>query len=252
MSKEVNDKATGSRLKTNMAMSVRITDDFSIEVSHKDGMCDLKALFEYGNELRKQRGKSEIELREWLGRQDTAEFIIAHEQLTYSNSNVGNIPVLKGKRYQVVGPISCLKIGKGRYAKIRSDLLLTIKAAAVLDKHLEVLIYTIFINQRILDLRDKGGDNFKRLNDAIDQYMPGREGKTSNKGLYINAAKKIRAGLGCESLADWNVQEAGAPIHEQRSQVEDRLVVLLENGMVEGTKHLWALIEKQCKLVQNS
>ena len=100
-------------------------------------------------------------------------------------------------------------------------------------------------------MRDKGGDNFKRLNAAIDKYLPGREGKASNKGLYINAAKKIRLGLGFESLADWNVQEADADCHEQRATVEDRLIVLLENGIVEGTKHLWMLIEKQCELIQS-
>jgi hypothetical protein len=233
-----------------MAMTVKITDDFSINVSHKDGMCDLKEVFEYGNKLRIDAGKSIIEMREWLGRQNTCEFIISHEKITYENLKVGNIPTFAGHRFSASGPLNCLTIGKSRVNKTRADLLLTIKAAAALDTNLEVLIYTIFINQGILDLRDQGGDNFNKLNDAIDEYMPGREDKSSNKGLYINAAKNIRKGLGCESLADWNVQDADSELHAQRAEVESRIISFLENGMVESTKHLWYLIEKQCRLVR--
>lgn len=244
------DNKVGTRLKTNMAMEVKISDDFSIEITHKDGLTDLSRVFEYGNTLRAARGRSEVRMQDWLRTENVCEFIVAHEKLTYSNLKCALSHLSKSKKYQVVGPLNCLKVGTSRVNKTRADLLLTLKAAATLDPELEVLIYTIFITKGILDLRDKGGDNFKRLNAAIDAYMPGREGKASNKGIYINAAKKIRAGLGFESLADWNVQEADADCHEQRATVEDRLVVLLENGMVEGTKHLWLLIEKQCKLVQ--
>ena len=247
MSSELNK--VGTRLKTNMQMEVKINEEFSIKVSHKDGLCDLSEIFAYGNDRRIKLGKPVLQMVNWLHQLNTCEFIQAHERLTYANTEVFVENTSKGSKYQTVGHKHCLKVGTSRVNKTRTDLLLTIKAAAYLDAELEVLIYTIFINQGILDLRDKGGDDFKRLNTAIDKYMPGREHKSSNKGLYINSAKKVRKGLGCESLADWNVQDADAVIHKQRVDVENRLIILLENGMVEGTSHLWLLIEKQCKLV---
>lgn len=246
-----NNNPVGTRLKTNMAMEVMINDEFSIHVSHKDGMCNLNEVFQYGNERRDRLGKSIIRLNNWLASSSVNEFIESHERLTYSNSVRLEYSHTKNQvKSKVQGELNCLKTTKGHGT--RADLLLTIKAAAALDSDLEVLIYTIFITQGILDLRDKGGDNFKRLNAAIDAYLPGREGKSSNKGIYINAAKKIRAALGCESLADWNVQEADAPIHEQRAEVEQRLITLLESDMIEGKDHLWAQIEKQCRLAQNT
>jgi hypothetical protein len=244
------DNKVGTRLKTNMMMEVKLSDDFSIKITHKDGKSVLQDIFDYGNTLRVARGRSEIRMSNWLQRENTCEFIIAHEKLTYGNLKCRQASTSKSGIFQVVGPLCSLNIGTSRVNKTRADLLLTLKAAATLDAELEVLIYTVFIKSGILDLRDKGGDNFKKLNTAIDRYMPGREGKSSNKGLYINAAKKIRKGLGCESLADWNVQAADAKSHEFRTDIEQRLIILLENGMVEGTQHLWQLIEKQCKLVQ--
>lgn len=241
---------TGTRLKTNMAMVVKITDDFSINVSHKDGMCDLREVFDYGNRLRVEAGKPEVRMDKWLSLTNTREFIESHERLTYSNSNSPLTGELESGMNNRLSGLNCYKASRGKYGKTRADLLLTIKAAAALDTDLEVLIYTVFINQGILDLRDQGGDNFNKLNDAIDEYMPGREDKPSNKGLYINAAKNIRKGLGCKSLADWNVQDADSKLHAQRAEVESRIISFLENGMIESTKHLWFLIEKQCRLVQ--
>lgn len=246
-----NNNPVGTRLKTNMAMEVKINDEFSIAVSHKDGMCSLNEVFEYGNKLRINAGKTEIRLNNWLGTLPICEFIESNERLIYSNSNCTLACNKKSKNYQVLGDLNCLVISRGKYGKTRGDLFLTLKAAASLDSDLEILIYAVFFKAGILDLRDKGGDNFKKLNAAIDAHLPGREGKSSNKGIYINAAKKIRASLGCESIADWNVQEADAPIHEQRVEVEKRLICLLESGMIEGKDHLWLQIEKQCQLEQN-
>lgn len=240
---------TGARLKTNMV--VRITDDFSILVSHKDGKSSLQDVFDYGNRLRVKAGKPEKDIDIWLRTTDTLEFIVAHEELTYSNFDSGIVPELGRNGTNGFKGLNCYSGKSGRYSGARADLLLTVKAtAAVLDKRIEALVYAVFLDKGISDLRYQNIDNFNRLNDAIDEYMPGREDKPNNKGLYINSARYIRKGLGCESMDDWNAQDVDSKIHEQRAKVEDKIITLLENGMIESTKHLWFLIEKQCKLVQ--
>jgi hypothetical protein len=241
----------GNRLRADIAMIVKITDDFSINVSRKDGKCPLQDVFDYGNSLRVKGGKPEKDIDIWLRTIDTLEFIVAHEESTYSNFNSGIVPELGRNGTNGFRGLNCYSRQSGRNSEARADLLLAIKAAAaVLDKRIETLIYTAFIHKGMSDLRYQSSDNFDRLNAAIDKYMPGREEKPDNKGLYINSARYIRKGLGCESMEDWDTQDA--KIREQRAKVEDKIITLLENGMVESTKHLWFLIEKQCKLVQGN
>jgi hypothetical protein len=115
---------TGSRLKTNMAMTVKITDDFSIQVSHKDGMCDLKEVFEYGNKLRVDAGKPEVRMDNWLNLINTREFIESHERLTYSNSNTLSASELESGMNKQLSGLNCYKASKGKYGKTRADLLL--------------------------------------------------------------------------------------------------------------------------------
>jgi hypothetical protein len=221
-------------------------------VSHKDGKSPLQDVFDYGNKLRFASGKTEILMRDFLRSPDTIEFIEAHEAFTYLQDKSLVRSLLRGSEAPDFSSLECLTVSKkGCVGVTRADLLLTIKAAASLDKYFEVLIYTSFIDQGLLNPRDKGG-HFKRLNQVIDGYMPEeREEKLgNNKELYFNAAKDIREGLGCKSLADWNVQDADSKLYEQCAKVENVIITWLENDMVESAKHLWYLIEKQCRLVQ--
>ena len=210
-------------------------------------MCDLGEIFRYGNECRVKRGKKPKRLDNWIKSPEILDFIESHEKLTYSNSNSLNFSELDSRTISDFGELNCYKPGTNKYNKTRVDLLLAIKAAATLDKKLEVLIYTIFVTSGILVERDDGGANWKLFCEAVDNYMPGREGKSSNKGIYVNAAKKIREGLGYTDLADWNNALADANIHKKRKEVEQFLTDALENGFITDANHLWKTIENKCK-----
>lgn len=120
-------------------MEVKINDEFTIHVSHKDGLCNLNEVFQYGNERRAGLGKPIIGMKNWLRRTSVCEFIESHERLTYSNFvTLGSSVTKRSSESKICGNLNCLKTVKGH--GMRADLLLTIKAAATLDTDLEVLM----------------------------------------------------------------------------------------------------------------
>jgi hypothetical protein len=105
-----------------------------------------------------------------------------------------------------------------------------------------------FINSKLLQLRDDGGNNFKRLNRYIDLYLGGREEKTSNMGCYIHAAKLLREKIFPNLKAPdgniWNTDQATAHHQELRTRYEDKLCTLLEMDVVKDFEHLKTFIAK--------
>ena len=53
-------------------------------------------------------------------------------------------------------------------------------------------MYKTFVEGKILQWREDGGDEFINLNIAIDAYLPEREGK-DNTGIFIQVAKQLKA-----------------------------------------------------------
>jgi len=94
----------------------------------------------------------------------------------------------------------------------------------------------------VLQLDDDGGNNFKRLNRSIDLYLGEREGKTSNIGCYIHAAKLLRAKIFPDiKIPDgniWNTDQATSYHQELRTRYEDKLCTLLEMDVVNNFEHL--------------
>lgn len=104
--------------------------------------------------------------------------------------------------------------------------------------HLEVI--DAFINNKILEWRDVSGDEFKALNIAIDNYLPGRDGK-SNKGIYINTAKMLLGKVN-PSITTWN--DATADELRERAVIENKLVTTLHLGLIRDWEHMKEIIEK--------
>ena len=100
-----------------------------------------------------------------------------------------------------------------------------------------------FVDGRLLQFREQGGTEFKNLNAAIDKFLPGREAKSSNQGLYINAAKMIRSKI--VNLEDEGVWDrASAAQQQRRTEVEQALVSMLRMDLVRDWDHLKDLIVK--------
>ena len=135
-------------------------------------------------------------------------------------------------------------VGKGRNARTMVHVVLAVYIAEQLSPVFHVKVIDTFVNSKLLEFRNYGSDEFKALNFAIDQYLPGREGKESNKGIYINIAKKIRdriLGQGSKT-EDWN--SASTDQTHLRYDYEKRLVDMLRLGVVDNYEHLKELIDK--------
>lgn len=136
--------------------------------------------------------------------------------------------------------------GKGRNASTISDLRVALKVAMKMDSHFEVQVIDAFIG--LAEFRLSGGDEFKILNTTIDQFLPGREGK-SNLGCYINIAKIIRERCGVEKPENatdqtWNQTVADKHAHQMRYDMQHKLVSLLQLGLVRDWEHLKELAGK--------
>jgi hypothetical protein len=97
-----------------------------------------------------------------------------------------------------------------------------------------------FVDGRLLQFREQGGTEFRKLNAAIDKFLPGRDGK-DNKGCYINAAKIIRNKVtnndGDDAWAFANAQQQELRVKHEQSAVD-----MLRLGMVRDWEHLKATL----------
>jgi len=214
-------------MKTNQMMEVNI-GGFTLPIGHKTQMGSLNALWAYGNGLRKAKGLSELRLDNYLSSPDTIEFLLAVEKrygTGYSKSLESReleIPIdtgdsnLSPKQSLTIeydrktghakiigGELSIIKTKRGKYGGTWAHLQVLTHAAGKLNADFLVEIIHVFLNDKILGWRDIGGDNYISLNIAIDKFLPGREAKSSNMGIYINTAKLLKAKiLGDEG--NWN------------------------------------------------
>ncbi|MNC66899.1 hypothetical protein D3C75_1173490 [compost metagenome] len=116
-------------------------------------------------------------------------------------------------------------------------------AAETMNPRFHAHVHKVFIEGKLLEFRELGGTEFKTLNAAIDQYLPGRDGK-DNKGVFINVAKAVRerifgAGAGPDC---WNT--ATVDQTHMRYEWENKLSTMLRLGVVRDYEHLKELIER--------
>ena len=250
-------------MKSNQMMEVRINEDLSFQIGHKTRMGKVDNILAYGNLLREQRGLDTIEMKEILRRKDFWEYIISVNTL-HIKSKEGNSHFeffsdftkldeykdSKG-RIQYSNLIkefpNLIKSQKGGKVENRGywmDLHILLKVAAILDSDLEAQIYDIFINGHILELRDKGGNQFLKLNKAIDT-LPDRTPElkpNGNKGCYIQVAKLIRDKLNILSTHGYNEREHNIKVQELRAKIEDFSVKMIEMKMVNSYDELKTFI----------
>ena len=207
-------------MKTNQLMDIAFSHG-TIKVFHKTAMGDLTDLWRVGSMFRAGEGKTSPNITQFLKSDKTKTFLAKVEK------EIGQNPIQK--------------TGRGKSAKTWANLHVMVYAAEYLsvDFHFEVI--DAFINNRILSYRDESGDAFNRLNHDIDRYLPGREGKSSNQGVYIQVAKAIKAKINT-GLNSWN----DATAHELRcrKEIEDKLSFSLSAGLIRDYNHLKEIIEK--------
>jgi len=253
-------------MKTNQQMSVKINKDLTIKIGHLTQLGKVDEILTYGNLLRELRGLKPITMKSILEKQGFWEFVIARNAQKMAKSQTPESGVW------IEGDFSTLEKYKNKHGKIQYsqlvkqfptliksvrggkvenrgyyfDLYLLLKIASMLDKQLEVQIYEVFIEGRILELRDDGGEAFKRLNEAIDT-LPDRQPHLKpkgNKGCYIQVSKMIRDKLDILSTKGYNEEEHDRKVHEKREEYINKLISFIEIGFITSYPQLKETIKK--------
>ncbi len=204
-------------MKTNQLMKVAFSGG-DVEVFHKTSMGDLTQLWKVGNQSRVSEGKSIANMALWQKSAKTKEFI------KVVIDNIGHNPITV--------------TGRGKTSRTWANIHMMIYAAEYLSTGFHFEVIDSFVKGRILEYRDESGDNFKAMNIAIDNHLPGRDGK-DNKGVRIQLAKLIKAKVNPE-IVSWNF--AGADDLRYRAEIEDKITSLLSLGVVDGYDHLKELV----------
>jgi hypothetical protein len=132
--------------------------------------------------------------------------------------------------------------GAKKNSRTYAHISIALYIAEVASPEFHAAIHKEIIEGRLLQFREQGGTEFKRLNKAIDLYLPGRENKDTNKGVYINAAKLIRAKItASDTPCVWDT--ASASQQQSRTEIEQTLVSMLRVGLVRDWEHLKDIIK---------
>jgi len=232
-------------MKTNQLMQVTI-GQYTQPIEHKTMMGHLNALWDYGNGLRALKGLTPLNQIDWLRSPQTRELFFALQRRHGTQDELWEMPTLekdeKGrtKISDITKNNPFIKTKRGTGGGTWVHLYLLLDAAAWLDADFKLELYDTFINNKILQWREDGGDEFINLNIAIDAYLPEREGK-DNTGIFIQVAKQLKAKI-LSPDDTWNT--ASFPQLEKRAKLEKDLCNYLRLGMIRNYEHLKEVIEK--------
>ena len=226
------------KLKTNMLMEVFI-DSGTVKAEHKTGMVCVNDLVLAGNKVRILNGRPHMTVQQLLKYQSLKDFV---------NAIQAEIEEGHYNYYEIKGNLIQVK-SRGKSKGTYAFLPIALKIASLMSPEFEAVIYRVFIEGQLLKLRDDGGNNFKKLNKAIDLYLPKREEKNGNRGCYINTAKLLRKKIFPEkkqwdNTNIWNTDEASGQHHDLRREYENQLCAFLKMGFIQDWEHLKEIIEK--------
>lgn len=200
-------------------------------LARTDGMIEFKSIETAGNAVRLSKGKPIKNISRFMDSSAPKELIEA-----LINKRGG----CEDDYYRVEG--------RGNMSRRLVCIELAIHIAMHMDADFELEIIEAFIEGKILSNRLDGGDKFKALNMAIDDYLPEREGKPSNKGVYIQVAKLIREKCNVEAgtLEEpiWNGFSADTVSQQMRVDIEQKLIMFLKMGFIRNYQHMKEVIEQ--------
>jgi hypothetical protein len=217
-------------MKTNQLMTVALPSG-TLDIYHKTAVGSLTDLFNLGNGQRILDGKKVINQTLFIKSKATQEFI----QIIAKELNIKPEEIVFSK-------------GKGKGSKTYAQLHFLIYAAEKLSPTFHFHVIDIFLSKHLLQLRDDGGNVFKTLNLAIDQWLPDRKGKY-NMGCYIQVATLLRAKIFPEieffeqGVNIWNTDRATYDKQYLREDYEDKLVSFLKAKLIKDFSHLKEIIK---------
>jgi len=264
-------------MKTNQTMSVRLGNYGTVTIGHLTRMGSADEILAIGNQIREEKGLKPKRLKDYLRRKETWEKIIKLYNVSVEDdskkffgncrksfggfppkvlySTIDDLPkdskgtiqyqeVLKTQQLNHI--IKIQNRGKLQNRGTWFEVTLLLDLATWLDVDLWYEVYSTFIEGKILEHRDAGGEAFKRLNKAIDT-LPDRQPHLKpkgNKGVYINVAKMIREKLSIIDTKGYNEDEHDRIVQEKREEYINKLVTTIELGLVTSYPQLKEVIKK--------
>ena len=220
-------------MKTDQLMTISLMGG-EIHIYHNTAMGNLSELFRLGNTQRMIEGKTPINQSQFLKQERTLEFI----SVISNETGLSKDEIVKKK-------------GRGKNSKFYAQLHLLIFCAEALSPLFHYKVIDLFVSNKILTIRDMGGDDFKDLNALIDKKIPDRVNK-NNMGLYIYTAKVLKNKIfpdvdlsnytGINNI--WNSNYATSEALRKRDDYEKKMMTLLEMNVIEGWEHFKSFLDR--------
>lgn len=207
-------------MKENHLMSVHLKHG-ELKIGSRDLFGSLSDLFVVGNKYRMDKKMTAARLDLYLGLTCTQDY------LSYLSSAENIETPIKTKRGK----------GGGTWA----HLYVLIDAAMYLSPELKTEIIKIFVNQRLLQIRNDSSDNFIELNAQLVLSAQDVFGKEAHNGHFINLSKIIKNRV-LNDGQQWN--NVTSDLLNERARIEQALTAILRLGLVRDWEHLKELAEK--------
>jgi len=220
-------------MKTDQLMTISLMGG-EIQIYNNTAMGNLSELFRLGNTQRMLEGKTPINQSQFLKQERTLEFI----RVISNETGLSRDEIVKKK-------------GRGKNSKFYAQLHLLIFCAEALSPLFHYKVIDLFVSNKILTIRDMGGDDFKDLNALIDKKIPDRVNK-NNRGLYIYTAQVLKSKIFPDvDLSEytgknniWNSNYATSEALRKRDDYEKKMMTLLEMNVVESWEHFKSFLDR--------
>ena len=209
-------------------MSVAVFNDTVFATT--DGMVSLTGLATAGNHWRGENKMKPYQLNQFMNS-------------AYLKSYIKAAAVEWGLPEEMFLKVS----GRGQLAQTYGHISIAVLLAEKISPAFHARIHHIFIEGQLLQNRLHGGEEFKRVNKAIDDYLPSPSG--DNSGRYINISKWVRSKCDIEKSVDddvltWNQESADQVAQLKRVKILEFIAGMIEVGAIKDWDHLKEIIAK--------
>jgi hypothetical protein len=241
-------------MKTNQMMTVKIGNEHTVQIGHLTKMGNLNDILKIGNLYRKENDLREIEISEWLRKESTWEFIIEVERkygtffqtvdsavcLSDYKNESGKIEF--GELIKKFSVIKSQRGGKPENRGYWANLHIMIDLAIYLSPILRLEMIDIFINHKLLEWRDLGGDNFNEFNKVVD--MLSDLNGNSKIDVYKYVSIELRKKQNILDTRGYNEKDHDSKIQETRAKWLEYLTFSVRVGFVQSFYELVEVIKK--------
>jgi len=228
-------------------MIINIGNNHTVRIGHLTKMGSLNDVLAIGNSYRRSKNLRAIGLDEYLRRRETWEFIFEVEA-KYGKTAKREIPVLEkdsknriiyNKNIKQFSVIKSQRGGKPENRGVWANLQIMLDLAIYLSPTLRLEMIDIFINSKILEWRDLGGDEYTELNKLV-KMLPNSKGQKDRIDISLAMRKKL-------SILDtrgYNDKDHNAFIQEKRTEYLKDLKKFIQLGFIKNVDELINALRK--------